>query len=223
MCFNSRAPRGARPWHNQSVILLSEFQFTCPSRSTTFGTHPHTAAISQFQFTCPSRSTTGPFPRARLAPYVSIHVPLAEHDMAPDSEACKQLVSIHVPLAEHDLLLTRIKFQPVVSIHVPLAEHDRAVPPASSLVRGFNSRAPRGARQLEIQPESPAAEFQFTCPSRSTTFSSAPGRGSYLFQFTCPSRSTTAPDPIRHRIHPFQFTCPSRSTTTLKDKNTSAC
>ena len=35
--------------------------------------------------------------------YVSIHVPLAEHDRAKLLQRLAVVVSIHVPLAEHDL------------------------------------------------------------------------------------------------------------------------
>ena len=34
--------------------------------------------------------------------FVSIHVPLAEHDLLMLAETVPLLVSIHVPLAEHD-------------------------------------------------------------------------------------------------------------------------
>ena len=36
------------------------------------------------------------------------------------------IVSIHVPLAEHDITEGRVIAAKRVSIHVPLAEHDRA-------------------------------------------------------------------------------------------------
>ena len=36
---------------------------------------------------------------------VSIHVPLAEHDVAAEKKKIDTWVSIHVPLAEHDLPL----------------------------------------------------------------------------------------------------------------------
>ena len=38
------------------------------------------SAVTKFQFTCPSRSTTCEFPRTIFYSFVSIHVPLAEHD-----------------------------------------------------------------------------------------------------------------------------------------------
>ena len=79
-----------------------EFQFTCPSRSTTAvavdireirggfnsraprGARPTpflpSAAAPAFQFTCPSRSTTLNRTMDVTVTGVSIHVPLAEHD-----------------------------------------------------------------------------------------------------------------------------------------------
>ena len=78
---------------------------------------------------------------------VSIHVPLAEHDVlscfcflllrfqftCPSRSTTILIsllsyslnVSIHVPLAEHDDGDADIVRSLVVSIHVPLAEHDR--------------------------------------------------------------------------------------------------
>ena len=102
MSFNSRAPRGARLHEENEFIRQIEFQFTCPSRSTT-------------------------------DPQVNVKT------VKP--------VSIHVPLAEHDVGLTASRGWP----------------------GGFNSRAPRGARQLFIGRVARDCQFQFTCPSRSTT------------------------------------------------------
>ena len=57
-------------------------------------------------------------------------------------------VSIHVPLAEHDLCRECLHLLRVVSIHVPLAEHDLLDAVLLVDVLRFNSRAPRGARRL---------------------------------------------------------------------------
>ena len=57
---------------------------------------------SLFQFTCPSRSTTFAFGVPAAIFRVSIHVPLAEHDGSSEEQAGEPEVSIHVPLAEHD-------------------------------------------------------------------------------------------------------------------------
>jgi len=57
----------------------------------------------QFQFTCPSRSTTIGFAQQFGVHIVSIHVPLAEHDLQTSRDVVEDyIVSIHVPLAEHD-------------------------------------------------------------------------------------------------------------------------
>ena len=96
-------------------------------------------------------------------------MPLAEHDKYDSSYFNDLNVSIHVPLAEHDVTILRklsagsfqftcpsrsttafdraLRQAEEVSIHVPLAEHDLII----------NARL-----QLRLQ-------FQFTCPSRSTT------------------------------------------------------
>jgi len=124
---------------------------------------------SSFQFTCPSRSTTWSSVPPEEFLRVSIHVPLAEHDSYSGSMSRCLRGSIHVPLAEHDQFTgagkqnylgfnsraprgARLYFLPhqdntdkfqftcpsrsttsliavtntgtIVSIHVPLAEHD---------------------------------------------------------------------------------------------------
>jgi len=56
----------------------------------------------RFQFTCPSRSTTTSLVLTEKNLRVSIHVPLAEHDVKRPSSSVDVQVSIHVPLAEHD-------------------------------------------------------------------------------------------------------------------------
>ena len=81
-------------------------------------------------------------------PPVSIHVPLAEHDLVSVFAGFRSVVSIHVPLAEHDLVAEMAHRDTGVSIHVPLAEHDTSQLSASHWVESFNSRAPRGARPL---------------------------------------------------------------------------
>ena len=110
--------------------------------------------------------------RFRITQYhsVSIHVPLAEHDQGTTNLTIVTDVSIHVPLAEHDLGRFAHMQRDRVSIHVPLAEHD-----ISNLLKlysciSFNSRAPRGARLADLVHSVECTGFQFTCPSRSTTF-----------------------------------------------------
>ena len=81
--------------------------------------------LLEFQFTCPSRSTTASPSLTNSSDPVSIHVPLAEHDLWNCHITHSWLyVSIHVPLAEHDALMRLGQRKVSVSIHVPLAEHD---------------------------------------------------------------------------------------------------
>ena len=145
--FNSRAPRGARP-----------------------DTDPAAISRNLFQFTCPSRSTTQKIEENNMKFLVSIHVPLAEHDADIHAWLNGFEVSIHVPLAEHDSDLCSGRRTPAVSIHVPLAEHDKKPGAPGRMLFSFNSRAPRGARQDPRRRRAPLCAFQFTCPSRSTTF-----------------------------------------------------
>ena len=115
-------------------------------------------APRKFQFTCPSRSTTCSPALNGQEMTVSIHVPLAEHD--------------HVPLAEHDPKCAKPLRQPgSFNSRAPRG----ARPVVLTLILdlySFNSRAPRGARPESFIPVEQAALFQFTCPSRSTTYKS---------------------------------------------------
>ena len=122
-CFNSRAPRGARRIHFRSSFPALGFQFTCPSRSTT-------EALGQ----------------SRVSLKVSIHVPLAEHDLEPLLKHCTNIVSIHVPLAEHD------------SGHASTKEPKR-----------FQFTCPSRSTTRLRNHLALCFLFQFTCPSRSTT------------------------------------------------------
>ena len=84
----------------------------------------------------------------------------------------------------------------LVSIHVPLAEHDRFQMPSRSLRGRFNSRAPRGARHIARRSGRIGVQFQFTCPSRSTTVSSASASLSCSVSIHVPLAEH---DPVRRR------------------------
>ena len=56
------------------------FQSTCPLRGTTI-TQRHSAAYGQFQSTCPLRGTTLLSLKCPIFDTISIHVPLAGHDL----------------------------------------------------------------------------------------------------------------------------------------------
>ena len=105
--FNSRAPRGARPAEKGSAAESYKFQFTCPSRSTTSLSYG-TDSTCRFQFTCPSRSTTQHV-------LICIETQRFQFT-CPSRSTTRQrvllsgafIVSIHVPLAEHDVLSAMI-------------------------------------------------------------------------------------------------------------------
>ena len=177
-----------------TCLSLPQFQFTCPSRSTTDGLSQHrqrhfrfnsraprgarrsgadcALPCRQFQFTCPSRSTTHAERPWSPEAQVSIHVPLAEHDMFAAFTSDFIKVSIHVPLAEHD--------GNTINKNCPYFGFNSRAPRGARLAGAgvnpahecFNSRAPRGARRTSMVSAMSLIQFQFTCPSRSTTFSS---------------------------------------------------
>ena len=103
--FNSRAPRGARPDSPPPISASQSFQFTCPSRSTTTAAEkcrepsprfnsraPRGARPPRCRASCGSAGFNSRAPRGARPDYhdpkvrsnwVSIHVPLAEHDPRP--------------------------------------------------------------------------------------------------------------------------------------------
>ena len=124
---------------------------------------------------------------------VSIHVPLAEHDQVIiHPPRIQESFNSRAPRGARPRSrrsrLSRRSFQFTcpsrsttpgqdqrpgrcqVSIHVPLAEHDLPCAVSFALGARFNSRAPRGARRSTSGATTTASWFQFTCPSRSTTF-----------------------------------------------------
>ena len=169
-----------------------------------------------FQFTCPSRSTTFLLLQPLFFCFVSIHVPLAEHDRID-----------HRSYAEQGSFNSRAPrgARPLLRANPRTAAAFQFTCPSRSTTTAGSRRCCTGG-------------FQFTCPSRSTTSvrvirgkllpvsihvplaeHDAPpagaGFGIVKFQFTCPSRSTTPSHTSLAELYAFQFTCPSRSTTSL--------
>ena len=83
--------------------------------------------------------------------------------MEGDASELEQ-VSIHVPLAEHDLSRLPAIEAWIVSIHVPLAEHDGQIRRAYRRESCFNSRAPRGARLAQRLPVALVPGFNSRAP-----------------------------------------------------------
>ena len=119
---------------------------------------------------------------------------------------------------------------------MPLAEHDLSRIININGHRGFNSRAPRGARPKVKISKMKIDAFQFTCPSRSTTSMTTKSSIHFAVSIHVPlaehdrgassgrhwqgrfnSRAPRGARPATRQRPPspstFQFTCPSRSTT----------
>ncbi len=207
VCFNPRAPRGARHGVPPAGTVASKFQSTRPARGATPRAPMIYSDIEPFQSTRPARGATMPRsgftlvnhafcfnPRARAGARravngkhrhvrrVSIHAPRAGRDarvrdVPPDSRA---EVSIHAPRAGRDSQFPR---QPVprrrcdVSIHAPRGGRDNKHAAVLTVVRCFNPRAPRGAR------------------SRNATACAASVLDA--FQSTRPARGATVFPPVR--------------------------
>ena len=167
--FNSRAPRGARRPGSRAAADHHSFNSRAP-RGARQDHRYGDRSNDEFQFTCPSRSTTVTVVDSDGNRYVSIHVPLAEHDIHA-AEACRssQGFNSRAPRGarrrgqrthgRHN----RFQFT-CPSRSTTTGCGGERTPPA-----GFNSRAPRGARLPACSPLLPVLKFQFTCPSRSTT------------------------------------------------------
>ena len=160
------------------------------------------------------RGTTGQVAAQVATNGISIHVPLAGHDILLLLHHRWGFISIHVPLAGHDLHLS-VSFQAVrISIHVPLAGHDLLPQFLLRKALNFNPRAPCGARQKAPSPRQSGQRFQSTCPLRGTTRSEMLRHLKYRrFQSTCPLRGTTQIPFSLIAIIVFQSTCPLRGTT----------
>ena len=176
--------------NSADITRVYQFQFTCPSRSTTCFRHlidpgggfnsraPRGARLhcctvgpghSCFNSRAPrgARRETAGLPSAHLS--FQFTCPSRSTTLALGSGAVCDDVSIHVPLAEHDRKILKSFSGRLVSIHVPLAEHDIRGIIYANQIQSFNSRAPRGARPGVNRSFPPTLKFQFTCPSRSTT------------------------------------------------------
>ena len=149
-----------------------------------------------FQFTCPSRSTTRPSYAALTDCKFQFTCPSRSTTSFGAVSMMTMSVSIHVPLAEHDT-------------YRDLLETDTS---------SFNSRAPRGARRDNTEFKRAFRQFQFTCPSRSTT-GQLPGASlDSLVSIHVPLAEHDAFPSSAGAVQKFQFTCPSRSTTSKSAK-----
>ena len=145
--FNSRAPRGARQAEFPAWLIDFEFQFTCPSRSTTFQLLQG-KTTSEFQFTCPSRSTTAGYSPQSLSPgSFNSRAPRGARPASRPEHGFSHEFQFTCPSRSTTFAARRSPYSCGVSIHVPLAEHDASLVAVAALPVRFNSRAPRGARR----------------------------------------------------------------------------
>ena len=147
--FNSRAPCGARHRgrEGQGVGTCFNSRAPCGARLPRC---PQSHCQSQFQFTRPVRGATRRNRRGCHGLPVSIHAPRAGRDSAgvaaPGSHS---LVSIHAPRAGRDIRRLAPMCGRSVSIHAPRAGRDESTGAFTLPAKSFNSRAPCGAR---LQP-----------------------------------------------------------------------
>ena len=80
--------------------------------------------IEAFQSTCPLRGTTISLRRVYAEKWISIHMPLAGHDVIYGIWISEYAISIHMPLAGHDMMGAIYGGDEKISIHMPLAGHD---------------------------------------------------------------------------------------------------
>ena len=101
---------------------------------------------------------------------ISIHVPLAGHDVrSGTADRCTD-ISIHVPLAGHDPAgPARAAARQIFQSTCPLRGTTYALFHIIFVTSHFNPRAPCGARPLTRALKSFISPFQSTCPLRGTT------------------------------------------------------
>ena len=106
---------------------------------------------------------------------VSIHAPRAGRDARGAARRAGQVgVSIHAPRAGRDsVVLPTVGVVGLVSIHAPRAGRDLRVAHLHERERGFNPRAPCGARPARPMPYFSHDSFQSTRPVRGATRSAS--------------------------------------------------
>ena len=121
--FNSRAPRGARPFAELKAAERTSFNSRTPRGARRIASLIPNEA-SSFNSRAPRGARRDVHIAVDYAVVVSIHVPLAEHDVITQNSS--------VPSGSFNSRAPRgarhydpqVNVQMIVSIHVPLAEHD---------------------------------------------------------------------------------------------------
>ncbi len=213
--FNPRAPYGARLPSTVSFRVPPVFQSTRPVRGRDLSARPvpvrHVVSIHApragrdfagwfwlmgyhaFQSTRPVRGATTLRECRRNRILVSIHAPRAGRDFRKADFAWGISVSIHAPRAGRDLDAPchRHEHQRFQSTR-PVRGATRRTCIVGNSARGFNPRAPCGARPIWVQVLLSCCVFQSTRPVRGATFLAFSSRPiCSRFQSTRPVRGAT--------------------------------
>ena len=170
MSFNPRAPYGARrgppPWQGRHHRV----SIHAPRTGRDLGQMSQVSQVLGFNPRAPYGARPVSPAWADDVPVVSIHAPRTGRDRAEPRRAPLRLVSIHAPRTGRDL-------------------PSHGAPPRG--IRGFNPRAPYGARHDSESACRAMREFQSTRPVRGATEWGV-GKTYYIeFQSTRPVRGAT--------------------------------
>ena len=122
-----------------------------------------------FQSTRPAWGATKARRRGLAAVYVSIHAPRVGRDGQSGQHRTCQSVSIHAPRVGRDRVRTLRHPERIVSIHAPRVGRDHRLRLFHQPRKGFNPRAPRGARLRRGLHGSGLFLFQSTRPAWGAT------------------------------------------------------
>jgi len=215
MCFNSRAPRGARRVSGVRCPPSSWFQFTRPAWGATVvpapvrytwvcfnsraprGARRHQRPIKCSRVCFNSRAPRGARPRPlrqrSVISFVSIHAPRVGRDRAPDDpQALARRVSIHAPRVGRDAGYAPRACVMEVSIHAPRVGRD-IVYSLHRRCMGVSIHAPRVGRDRSAPLYLFSSDFvSIHAPrvGRDLVLVDAPRAGSG-FQFTRPAWGAT--------------------------------
>ena len=168
VCFNPRAPCGARPFAGIFRTSAEKFQSTRPMRGATgFPSACFPAAL--FQSTRPMRGATCSLDLFRLRCQFQSTRPMRGATHGHRQAGRSQMFQSTRPMRGATFCKVDIFFFLNVSIHAPHAGRDRETPSISCPTVCFNPRAPCGARLATVLTAARLDMFQSTRPMRGAT------------------------------------------------------
>ena len=144
------APRTGRDVERRQIAEKLEFQSTRPVRGAT-NTHSTINQVETFQSTRPVRGATiaFEFPERRQHRF-NPRAPYGARQERGNELVSSTGVSIHAPRTGRDHRLAGVEHRKLqVSIHAPRTGRDGMRGPGCKVTKGFNPRAPYGARRLQ--------------------------------------------------------------------------